>query len=294
MQRCMKDVATAHMDFLGKVIEAIGGEITDARKQKAVETHPRGCKCCNVDVITKAVGPSPVEVGLTVDKKINQAGNQLFSDIWGVGTDIHAQTPLQKSLFELVNEALADGYAQAAAPWEKRAAKDEEWAASNPFPLAPIKPTANMRWLQNIYSDGFTNVKDKVFKQLVPSIKQSIVDQVAAGLGVSDIAKNLYSSFGPGGVAGPFSTGSGYLWQWQRLVRTESHNAVFVANNEEFKDCGAQWVKWSKAVNSCKLCDARASHNQGYYDIDDVPPPPHPNCRCSTNPVFNLPVGVTV
>jgi hypothetical protein len=292
MQKGMREVADFHIQFLGKCIEAIGSSLAYARSTaKSVAVHPRGCECCTVERTKR--GPNPLEINFAVDTKINQAAQQLFSDLWGT-TDIHSQTPIQRTLYELVQEALADGYAQAESAWEKRAAKDEAWAAANPFPASPIKPMANMRWLQQIQERGFTNVKDKVFQQLTPDLKQSIYEQVASGLDVRQIAENLYSSFGAGGVVGPFTTGSGYLWQWQRLVRTEAHNAVFHANNEEFLDTGAVAVRWSKATNSCKICDGIASFNSGYYPITSIPEPPHPNCRCSTNPVFNLPKGITV
>jgi len=292
MQKGMREVADLHIQFLGKCIEAIGSSLAYARSTaKSVAVHPRDCECCTTERTKR--GPNPLEINFAVDTKINQAAQQLFSDLWGT-TDINAQTPIQRTLYELVQEALADGYAQAESAWEKRAAKDEAWAAANPFPASPIKPTANMRWLQQIQERGFTNVRDKVFQQLTPDLKQSIYEQVASGLDVRQIAENLYSSFGAGGVVGPFTTGSGYLWQWQRLVRTEAHNAVFHANNEEFLDTGAVAVRWSKATNSCKICDGIASFNSGYYPITSIPEPPHPNCRCSTNPVFNLPKGITV
>jgi len=296
MQGCMVKVAGYHMDFLGAVLKAIDGTSLAALREsaKAVEIHPRGCGCCSAiepPTITKA----DVSISVAVDLAIDASANQLFSDIWGTGVDIHAKTILPKTLYELVKESIADGFDNAGKEWEKRAKKDREWAASNPFPDIPLELTPDMRWLDEIYTGGFKQVKDHIFQNLTPSLKRSIIEQRAAGLTSREISENLYSAFGPGGQSGPFSRGTGHLWQWQRLVRTEGHNAVFRANNEEFKDTGAKYVKWSRATNSekCK-CITIAAFNNGYYSIDNVPDPPHPNCRCSTNPVFNLPFGVTV
>jgi len=296
MQAGIERVAGYHMDFLGKVFEAIGAPklATIRESAKAVTVHERGCACCSPS-LPPTTTKADVSISLAVDTAIDRAAQQLFSDVWGYNVDIHAQTPIQKTLYELVKQSVADGFANAEKAWEKLAAKDEAWALSNPFPEVALVPTAEMKWMSEIYEGGFTNVKDHVFKSLVPNLKKSIVEQFGAGLTVREVAENLYSSFGPGGADGPYSTGSGHLWQWQRLLRTEAHNAVFAANNAEFKDTGARYVQWSRATNSSKCrCITIAAFNNGYYAIDDVPEPPHPNCRCSTNPVFNLPKGVTV
>lgn len=284
---CMVKVATAHMRFMESVFDAMGVKISKVRdSSKAVFVPISRERCCEhePDGLKEAI--KAAELTTSLDLAINAAGNQLFSEIWGV-TNIHAQTPIQKSLWEIVNLALKDGFAQAASAWEKRAAKDQAWADSNPLPNAPIKPTPEMAWMQEIWNGGFTRVRDKVFNQLIPSLKQSIAEGIASGLSMEQIALNLYGSFGPGS-----SAGSGYLWQWQRLVRTEMHNAMFRSNLEEFKDCGAKWIRWSSAVNNCKICAGIQATNSGYYPLEKCPVPPHPNCRCSTTPVFNLPRGV--
>jgi len=278
----MVKVADAHIEFIRACIEAIGGEMSAARAANKAVYVPTKDECCGVDHLqdrVKRVGGN--NLSFAVDQKVNQAANQLFSEIWGT-TDIHAQTAIQKTLYELMNEALADGYANAEAAWDALAAKDQAWADANPFPDAPVELTADHKWVQGIQDDGFTKVKNKVFQQLTPDIKNSIINGAAQGFTTEQIAASLYGQFG-----------ASYLWQWQRLVRTESHRAVFTANNAEFKDTGCQWVRWSAAINRCKLCSAIQTTNEGYYKIDEVPEPPHPNCRCTTNPVFDLPHSIS-
>lgn len=287
MQATMIAIGNSHMDYLASVIGGLDVSMSTVRSNaKAAPETITKAQCCEHEhhEHTKAA-PS---LGIILDTVITTAGNQLFSDIWGT-TNIHANTILQKSLYELMNESLANGYNQAEIVWQQRAAKDQEWANSNPFPDLPLKVTADMRWVQAVQDRGFTQVRNKIFQDLEPKIKQQIADGVTRGLSNREIAQDLYSKFGPS-----TADGSGYLWQWQRLARTEAHHAVFQANNEEYKEVGAVAVRWNAAINRCPLCEAIQSNNQGYYPIDNIPSPPHPNCRCTTTPVFTLPKAVTV
>lgn len=61
-------------------------------------------------------------------------------------------------------------------------------------------------------------------------------------------------------------------------------DAVDTATLDGYKDCGVEKVKWNTNVDGreCKVCRER---NGQIYDIDDVPPKPHRNCRCYLKPV---------
>lgn len=280
-----RKAASAHLEFIKSCIEAIGADWDKARSAAKPTKSPTTHDCCHDDAGQLIDGTKEFTgLSIKVDQDINQAAESLFQDLFGVSAlDLGAETIIGKTLAQVINESIQDGFEQAEKEWKKRAAKEKEWAASNPFPDAAIEPTPEMGWLRNIYNDGFTRVKNKVFQQLTPLVKRTIAQGVAAGKTMQQIAEELYSQHG-----------SGYLWQWQRLIRTESHNAAFQANLEEYRDCGAIAVRWSAALNPCNVCQAIQSRNQGYYPIESVPRPPHPNCRCHTTPVFSLPFGIVV
>jgi hypothetical protein len=272
--------AAEWIGFVGKVIEEIGGPglATLRAASKSAPAAPTREQCCTpLQYIGKA---DPPGVSLSLSKAIDALAEQLFSGVWGA-TDLFSETALQKTLFELMNEALADGYAQAAKSYEALAARDAAWAAANPLPEAPIKPNPDMKWIQKIQDNGLESVKNTIFKRLVPDIKRAIGKATTEGKDIRTISQDLYEK-----------EGKAKLWQWQRLVRTEGHNAVFASNNAEYTDCGAKWVRWSAAVNDCPICAEIQAKNFGYYKTENVPSPPHPNCRCTTTPVFNLPAAL--
>ena len=280
-----RETAAAHLQFIKACIEAIGGDWSKARASgaKAVKS-PTHHDCCHDDTNELIDGTKEFTgLSLKVDHDINTAAESLFQDLFGASAALSEETIIGKTLAQVINESIQDGFAEAEKKWTERAKKYKEWAASNPFPDLPIEPTPEMSWLREIYNGGFTKVRNKVFQQLTPLVKNAIAQGVANGKTIAEIAEGLYSQHG-----------SGYLWQWQRLIRTESHNAAFNANLAEYEDTGAKAVRWSAAINACKLCQGIQAHNLGYYAINAVPQPPHPNCRCHTTPVFSLPFGIVV
>ena len=60
--------------------------------------------------------------------------------------------------------------------------------------------------------------------------------------------------------------------------------AVDKATLDGYKDSGVKKVEWHTNIDGreCKVCRER---NGQIYNIDDVPPKPHRNCRCYLKPV---------
>lgn len=79
----------------------------------------------------------------------------------------------------------------------------------------------------------------------------------------------------------------------ERIARTESTRVHVVAQKEQFKKYGVDYVRWHAEPSACKICRAIVTHDDGYgsgvYTIDDVPYlPAHPNCKCSLS-AFRIP-----
>lgn len=144
----------------------------------------------------------------------------------------------------------------------------------------------NSLFAQKMYTEGYKYVTTKITKDFMPEVLKVMMKGVTAGDSWTDISTNLYKE-----------TGTGYLWQWQRLVRTEMTRAFDLSFTEEFVQYGVEAVKWSAAIGACPICQNIAQTNRGYYPIVDrphIPEDTHPNCRCDLIPVYDLPIGVKV
>lgn len=142
----------------------------------------------------------------------------------------------------------------------------------------------NSIFANKMYMEGYKYVTAKITKDFMPEVLKVMMKGITAGDSWTEISTNLYKE-----------TGNGYLWQWQRLVRTEMSRAFDLSFQEEFKDYGVEYVRWSAAIGACPICTEIARKNQGYYPVDDrphIPEDTHPNCRCDLQPVYDLPVGV--
>jgi SPP1 gp7 family putative phage head morphogenesis protein len=60
--------------------------------------------------------------------------------------------------------------------------------------------------------------------------------------------------------------------------------AVDEATIDGYKDAGVSKVKWNTEIDGreCSVCRER---NGKVYEIGNVPPKPHRNCRCYLSPV---------
>ncbi len=72
------------------------------------------------------------------------------------------------------------------------------------------------------------------------------------------------------------------------IARTESVRVFNTASIRRYQNAGVKKWKWYAAVDerTCPVCGTR--HNR-VYDINDAPPPAHPQCRCTVVPVLDGP-----
>ena len=73
---------------------------------------------------------------------------------------------------------------------------------------------------------------------------------------------------------------------WTGQIRQYADNSVIYATIDGYKDAGVKKVRWETEGDErvCKTCNER---NGKVYDIDKVPPVPHPRCRCLLWPVID-------
>ncbi len=72
----------------------------------------------------------------------------------------------------------------------------------------------------------------------------------------------------------------------QLIALQASQGAVDVTDKaliKAYKDMGYKKVIWN-AIEDSKVCKICASRDGKIYDIDDIPPKPHYNCRCWITP----------
>jgi hypothetical protein len=289
-------IASAHMDFIAAVLQAIPGpsiETVRRSASKAVHLHTHD-ECCAP--ITKAAftpqqsaqisAQLETLAGKDIVIEVDRAAQQLFDEVFGGSVDIFAATLYKEMLREVVLDALQDGFDRAVIAWEREAARSRAWALANPLKRVLLEVTPQHAWLQGLYDQGFALVKDKIFRDIVPSLKDGIVKGIGANKTWTQIASDIY-----------IDRGKDDLWKWQRLVRTEMSGAIQKSNIEQYRAMGVGYIKWSAAPGRCAICDAIARENDGYYSLDAAPVIPwqtHPNCRCTALPVSRLPSGVTV
>lgn len=73
---------------------------------------------------------------------------------------------------------------------------------------------------------------------------------------------------------------------WTGQIRQYADNSVIRATVDGYKAAGVKKVRWETEDDErvCKTCNKR--HGK-VYDIDKVPPIPHPRCRCLVYPVID-------
>ena len=135
-------------------------------------------------------------------------------------------------------------------------------------------------FVNEIYDRGFQYVTSKITYSVLGEVADSIVRGLDAGRTWKEIATRIHQR-----------VGTGYLYHWQRLVRTEMTFAYYTTFTERYEQAGAQFVQLSVSMGACPICVGL----KGYYRMGDQPRIPletHPNCRCIYTPYFRLPEGV--
>lgn len=66
---------------------------------------------------------------------------------------------------------------------------------------------------------------------------------------------------------------------WSMMVKQYADEITDEAVLEAFEDDGIRKVVWITVNDEVRCSECKKRHNK-VYDITDVPPKPHPNCRC--------------
>lgn len=76
------------------------------------------------------------------------------------------------------------------------------------------------------------------------------------------------------------------LKQWVKQLAQYAINVTDYAMMQAYADAGIKEVVWEDAEDGrvCIECHSRNGHR---YELEDVPPKPHVNCRCRLRPVVN-------
>lgn len=132
---------------------------------------------------------------------------------------------------------------------------------------------------RSFYDDALQTISSKVSIFFKGEAFATIADGIANGISWTDIAKGIRQD-----------VGTGALWHWRRLVRTELANAYDRAMQERYEDAGIQYVQRSVARSACPICVGQ----KGIYELGTQPrvtADSHPNCRCTYIPYYSLPAG---
>lgn len=134
-------------------------------------------------------------------------------------------------------------------------------------------------FFKSFYDDALQTITSKVsifFKGEAFSI---IGNGISSGLNWRQIASDIRKD-----------VGTGALWHWKRLVRTELANAYDRSMSERYHEAGIEFVKRSVARGACPICVSQ----KGIYKLGEQPRvtgDSHPNCRCTYIPFYALPAG---
>jgi SPP1 gp7 family putative phage head morphogenesis protein len=71
---------------------------------------------------------------------------------------------------------------------------------------------------------------------------------------------------------------------WAGMARQYADELTVASAVQAYKDNGAKQVMWL-TMRDDKLCDECKELDGKIFDIDSVPPKPHPNCRCWLKPL---------
>lgn len=103
-------------------------------------------------------------------------------------------------------------------------------------------------------------------------MKNDIIDACIKGVSRDRLVKAIKNDFD---VA---------FYKADRIVRTETMRVLNQASLEKYKEFGATKVKWLTSSGACDIC---RKFKDKIFDIDDVPPIAHPNCKCTQIPIID-------
>lgn len=269
-RKFVRRVMDRHMVAVGDIIQALPGSDTleTARKvyvppsevQELYESLVRLLGSDTVQRILNAVESEAADM-------FSANGTGIFPDEYGNTWNVGIEEANRK----LATRAKYDVYGQTL--FDDPTIVQQVWDADN-------------RYKQKLLTEGYDLVRAKLTRDFLPEAMTVIADGLRADLPWDAIAKNIYRE-----------VGEGYLWQWQRLVRTEMVKAFDLSFTAQYEAYDVEFVKWSAVSGRCPVCDERATNNGGYYKLATAPWIPestHPNCRCEKIPYWNLPAGVTL
>jgi len=209
---------------------------------------------------------------------IDQQGEEAVRDIVGNGVADHSNISknpifIAMLLRGIVETARIARY-KAEAAWKRL-------GRTAPLPGGPI-PLAGEPWIMELEATGFQLVKDKYMKLFSTEIKQIMVNGFNQNLSADQVASALNRR-----------AGTGALWEFRRLVRTEMTRAINETSRRQYEENGVTYMKYSVAGSACpdciELAEKDTGYGQGLYLVNEFPAIPtitHPNCRCYGYPVF--------
>jgi len=227
-------------------------------------------------------------LGPEIDRQINEIA-RLFLQAQ-VGLLPNVGTTLEDGIykFHMFNAIVEAGTQSINLMLREFNATSAAFQLANPLPASfpqAYSFDASRAFIREIYANGFRLVTDDLMLRQLPNIKKLMVEGLLEGKSLAQIGSNINKI-----------EGTGRIWKRERLIRTEMAAAIDRTSKETYKEQGIEFVRWSAAAGRCIICERIVSKNRGFYRVSEVPSitgDTHPNCRCFTYPVYNLPRGIT-
>ena len=148
-----------------------------------------------------------------------------------------------------------------------------------------MQSLGQMDFIGDLYKNGYKLVKSNVTGFNLES-KKLFNELLKQGANKDYIAERLNRK-----------SGTGSLWKWNRLVRTEMATNADRISTEQYKEAGAPKVLFSASQRKRppgEICEELAKADdyglgKGIYPIDKAPritEDTHPNCTCFKAPLF--------
>lgn len=232
--------------------------------------------------------------GASTSAAIDSFGKDFLDSVAGKSGAPQISTnpvPLDTMYYTTVTAAGTEATKITRKEWERMPLS---WRRQNPWVAGQYVYDPGLKWVKDLYKQGFTLVKNGMFRQLIPALKRDIAAWVDQGRSWSEISQDLWRLYG------------GKLWHWERLVRTEMVSAITTASIERYRELGAQFLKWSLGSNACLICTGFRNQvnaletgdpeqpvimKPGVWKIGEQPAIPgqtHPYCRCLFTPRFRI------
>lgn len=217
---------------------------------------------------------SPAQID-AIDRIFNESVPGFFSD----GGSPFSQTGhFNRYLRMTMQDGYRQGYDNLVKAARSHGLLDEFYDRTEQFydfdPNSPV--------VSKFFSERFELVTSKITIAAKGEAFKEILVGLQDGKAWRDIAQGLMNR-----------VGTGYLWHWERLVRTEMTTAYYHSFMERYQNAGAGYVMLSLSIGACPKCVGL----DGYYILGMEPAltaSTHPNCRCVYIPFFRLPEGVTI